>query len=285
MQDNPLDVLGLTPKLVRKLNLDQLMKVVDKQYKSLMHLFHSDTGGDDEKAKVLNEANDLFKQDPKFYRSEYIKKGGKKEVVVQDPVWFDEVLCPLLIKLWHQSENSYVDLLGLTKDGIRLCLPKCGDPGLGLTGIPTVPDRVRRRQRLAQEAFWHLAVGEDGRLQSIDCDDVAKRYPRLLIGGVSSTAICACNNGSNEPIHQALMRGYRQSVKAATRYFPAEESLPKKEDFFYPPSVIRANLNLFSFWTIPEEFSEIFSVEVVKGELRFYREGTYYPKKNQLIDS
>ena len=65
MEKNPFEILGITPELVKKLDNEQLFKLVQSNYRLLQKIFHPDVASHKSSSKANNiavELNRAFEQ-------------------------------------------------------------------------------------------------------------------------------------------------------------------------------------------------------------------------------
>lgn len=218
---NPFKVLGIDPSLVKALRPGSLKTIIESQYKTLQKIFHPDNQetGNQRKSRLLNWAKDELSKPQSFaiWKNRYLAFAKRKTasllLEVAEAKLSDgrESTLALFESIYRNSQQSYVDILGIGEEGIKVNLLSFADTkslqaeqDVAAKAIESKAEKRKFRKRIRDKGLVEFSV-VDGKLLRHGCDGVTDYSNRLLVGVVTPDTIQSQFPGkSNENIYRFL---------------------------------------------------------------------------------
>ncbi|MFC1599058.1 DnaJ family molecular chaperone [Patescibacteria group bacterium] len=268
VKKNPFQILGLNPDTIRGLKDEEILILVESQYKALQKIFHPDKPrGNEEKSKLISDARMIL--DPKkhpeefeVFKRQFLKKSSMKSQI--DQLKTELKTAKDLTNLFYLVLLDYLKASADISDettvfNIEPCIISLHDYRFGMNLPLFESEELHRKHKEKKNnpAFFELEVNADNTITKIKLGDKTN-FTKTLIGTISSSMLkkkkgldtmsrvlkLAQHVWSPEmAIMKGLMTGKRTDY---SKVVYAEERIPA-ESFMPIMGMVRPQLNVHDY--------------------------------------
>ena len=191
MDKNPFQILGLNPDILQDLNDEEILILVNSQYKALQQIFHPDKPrGNEEQSKLLSQTRDLL--DPQknkelfeLFKKQFLKKTSKQKELtgLQNLLLASELNYIYLYQKLMDYLSSFAGFTeGLSIYNLPACTLKLHDYHRSLNIRHFEKSEGYAKKGEGNPLYYDLLIDADGKLAEKRANKIKKLPQKKLIG-------------------------------------------------------------------------------------------------------